>query len=424
MNNTALDSGTIFQPGIGPFNRKEDSIKRHAYYQWVPFVLFAQALCFYMPHMLWKKWEGGRIKALVYGLRMVGLTKYLKHDSMRIGKLNIPSMAEAEERIINIRRTMIDRMRLNQSWGAHLVFAEVLNLLNLCIQIYWTHRFLGRQFLTLGIKVLRERWVDKMDALDVVFPKVTKCTFYKYGAAGSLQEHDTLCVMALNIMNEKIYTILWFWYSFLLAVTVLGLLWRLLTLFFYKKWVQKRLGDCLLHSFMGAEPSSSSFLVNYFSFWGTWLDPELLHCFFGVTPFSYSFCNLFILNTLFSPPALPSRVGRFTGPSRANWTTRTWVRLSPSATSPTGCSCSSCAPISRSSSSRRWSITWLASSPAIRIARMTSMLTRPVKEAQQRVVPTPVSILLMHPCCIIERQREERVWQVPHPKRQQMALRC
>lgn len=235
MNNTALDSGTIFQPGIGPFNRKEDSIKRHAYYQWVPFVLFAQALCFYMPHMLWKKWEGGRIKALVYGLRMVGLTKYLKHDSMRIGKLNIPSMAEAEERIINIRRTMIDRMRLNQSWGAHLVFAEVLNLVNLCFQIYWTHRFLGRQFLTLGIKVLRERWVDKMDALDVVFPKVTKCTFYKYGAAGSLQEHDTLCVMALNIMNEKIYTILWFWYSFLLAVTVLGLLWRLLTLFFYKK---------------------------------------------------------------------------------------------------------------------------------------------------------------------------------------------
>ncbi|KAH8396081.1 hypothetical protein KR222_002755, partial [Zaprionus bogoriensis] len=234
MNNSELDKGTIFQPGIGPYNKGEDKIKRHAYYQWVPFVLFAQALCFYMPHMLWKKWEGGRIKALVYGLRMVGLTKYLKHDSMRIGKLNIPSMVEAEERIINIRRTMIDRMRLNQSWGAHLVAAEFLNMVNLCVQIYWTNRFLGREFLTLGFKVLRERWVDKMDALDVVFPKVTKCTFYKYGAGGSLQEHDTLCVMALNIMNEKIYTILWFWYAFLFCVTTLGLLWRLLTLFFYK----------------------------------------------------------------------------------------------------------------------------------------------------------------------------------------------
>ncbi|XP_068158697.1 innexin inx7 [Drosophila tropicalis] len=234
MNNTALETGAIFQPGIGPYNPREDSIKRHAYYQWVPFVLFAQALCFYIPHFLWKKWEGGRIKALVFGLRMVGLTKYLKHDSLRIGKLNIPSMAEAEERVGVIRRTMIDRMRLNQSWGAHLVFAELLNLVNLCLQIMWTQRFLGGEFLTLGIKVLRERWVDKMDALDIVFPKVTKCTFYKYGAAGSLQEHDTLCVMALNIMNEKIYTILWFWYAFVLTITVLGLFWRLLTLFFYK----------------------------------------------------------------------------------------------------------------------------------------------------------------------------------------------
>ncbi|ALC48259.1 inx7 [Drosophila busckii] len=234
MNNTALNSGSIFEPGIGPYNRQSDEVKKHAYYQWVPFVLFAQALCFYMPHALWKKWEGGRIKALVYGLRMVGLTRYLKNDSLRIGTLNIPSMAEAEERVINIRRTMIDRMRLNQSWGAHLVFAELLNLANLCLQIYVTHRFLGRQFLTLGVKVLQERWVDKMDALDIVFPKVTKCTFFKYGAAGSLQEHDTLCVMALNIMNEKIYTILWFWYAFLLTLTVLSLIWRLLTLFLYK----------------------------------------------------------------------------------------------------------------------------------------------------------------------------------------------
>ncbi|XP_022210522.2 innexin inx7 [Drosophila obscura] len=233
-NNTALKNGEIFSPGIGPFNKNEDQIKRHGYYQWVPFVLFFQALCFYVPHFLWKKWEGGRVKALVFGLRMVGLTKYLKNDSLRIGKLNIPSMAEADERIKDIRRTMIDRMRLNQSWGAHLVFAEVLNLVNLLLQITWTNRFLAGEFLTLGPKAVHSRWVDEMNALDVVFPKVTKCKFFKFGASGSLQEHDTLCVMALNIMNEKIYVILWFWYAFLLIVTVLGLVWRLLTLFFYK----------------------------------------------------------------------------------------------------------------------------------------------------------------------------------------------
>ena len=145
-------------------------------------------------------------------------------------------MDEMDSRIKDIRRTMIDRMRLNQSWGAHLVFAEILNLINVLVQIYWTNVFLGGAFYSLGLKVLHERWTNQMDALDVVFPKVTKCHFHKFGASGSLQMHDTLCVMALNIINEKIYTILWFWYLFVLAATVLGLIWRVFTLFFYKKY--------------------------------------------------------------------------------------------------------------------------------------------------------------------------------------------
>ena len=31
---------------------------RHAWYQWVCFVLFVQAVMCYIPHYLWKSWEG------------------------------------------------------------------------------------------------------------------------------------------------------------------------------------------------------------------------------------------------------------------------------------------------------------------------------------------------------------------------------
>ena len=37
-----------------------------------------------------------------------------------------------------------------------------------------------------------------------VFPRLTKCTFYNYGASGTLQAHDALCVLGLNIINEKV----------------------------------------------------------------------------------------------------------------------------------------------------------------------------------------------------------------------------
>ncbi|XP_053947560.1 innexin inx7 [Anastrepha ludens] len=234
LNNSALDKGIIFQPGIGPEESENEEVKRHAYYQWVPFVLFGQAILFYIPHCLWKSFEGGRIKALVFGLRMVGLTQYVRNQSMQIGKLNIPSMEEAESRVKNIRRAMIDRMRINQSWGAQLALMEMLNFFNILLQIYLTNRFLGGAFYSLGFQVLQERWTNRMDALDVVFPKVTKCHFRKFGPSGSLQMHDTLCVMALNIVNEKIYSILWFWYMFVLAMTILGLIWRVCTFLFYK----------------------------------------------------------------------------------------------------------------------------------------------------------------------------------------------
>ena len=31
---------------------------RHGWYQWVCFVLVGQAFLFYLPHFLWKSWEG------------------------------------------------------------------------------------------------------------------------------------------------------------------------------------------------------------------------------------------------------------------------------------------------------------------------------------------------------------------------------
>lgn len=65
--------------------------------------------------------------------------------------------------------------------------------------------------------------------------QMTKCIFYKYGPSGSIQSHDALCVMAINIINEKIYTFLWFWFLILFLVSSLAILWRIISYFLHAK---------------------------------------------------------------------------------------------------------------------------------------------------------------------------------------------
>ena len=59
----------ISETGVGPYNHLEDKdyIEVKAYYQWVPFVLFLQAIMFYIPHIIFKYFEGGKIKLVIAG---------------------------------------------------------------------------------------------------------------------------------------------------------------------------------------------------------------------------------------------------------------------------------------------------------------------------------------------------------------------
>ena len=93
--------------------------------------------------------------------------------------------------------------------------------------------FLGGEFTTYGLDVvaMTEWATDKRDdPMAHVFPKVTKCTFHKFGPSGTVEKYDGLCVLPLNIINEKIYVFLWFWLVFVSIVTGFHLICRLVVL--------------------------------------------------------------------------------------------------------------------------------------------------------------------------------------------------
>ena len=60
-----------------------------------------------------------------------------------------------------------------------------------------------------------------IDPFNLIFPKMTKCTFNVYGPSGTLQNLDALCVLPINVLNEKIYFVTWFVFMGLGIFTVL-----------------------------------------------------------------------------------------------------------------------------------------------------------------------------------------------------------
>ncbi|KAA0201479.1 innexin [Hyalella azteca] len=200
-------------PGVGLATPTEE-ITRHAYYQWVPFMLVFQGVLFYVPHLLWKTWEGKTIQSITAGL------------SAPI----IPSK-DKKENLDLLREYLTVSFNSHNLYAFKFLFCEGLNLINVALQMLLLDKFLGGAFLTYGMDVLNFTELDqsqRTDPMIEVFPRVTKCSFHMFGPSGSVETHDLMCILALNVINEKIFVFLWFWFVLLIILSFISFLYRAL----------------------------------------------------------------------------------------------------------------------------------------------------------------------------------------------------
>lgn len=207
----------VAETGVGPYNPREDYIEIKAYYQWVPFVLFLQGIMFYVPHLCYKAAEGSKIKLII-----LGLNQWVMNDEERHSKEE-----ELATYLTETRGTHIE-------WCLLLIASNALYLVNVVGQIFFTDCFLGYEFSTYGVSAasfLEEKPEHRIDPMSRVFPRMTKCTFRKFGPSGTIQRHDAQCVLPINIINEKIYVFMWFWFCILTVITVISFLFNLGVIF-------------------------------------------------------------------------------------------------------------------------------------------------------------------------------------------------
>ncbi|XP_068628378.1 innexin shaking-B [Battus philenor] len=209
-------------PGIGNSREKgkEDMSDRkiYKYYQWVCFCLFFQAMLFYAPRWLWKSWEGGKIRALMMDLDVGVCTEIEKKTKKKL-----------------ILDYLWENLRYHNWWAYRYYLCEGLALVNVIGQMFLMNRFFDGEFMTFGLKVIAYMESDQEDRVDpmiYIFPRMVKCTlFNKFGSSGEVERHDALCILPLNVVNEKIYVFLWFWFVILGILTFITLIYRLVIIF-------------------------------------------------------------------------------------------------------------------------------------------------------------------------------------------------
>ncbi|KAB7502253.1 Innexin inx1 [Armadillidium nasatum] len=112
-------------------------------------------------------------------------------------------------------------------------FCELLSLVNIIGQLFLVDRFLGGEFMKYGIKVLEfsdRDQEERVDPMIFVFPRMTKCHFHIFGPSGTIERRDSLCLLPLNMLNEKTFIFIWFWYVILATLLSFLVLYRLILL--------------------------------------------------------------------------------------------------------------------------------------------------------------------------------------------------
>jgi hypothetical protein len=175
-----------------------------------------QVLFFFLPRYLWKASENGKV-------------------AMLVGNLQEPllSPSDKEGQINEIVKYFRMHRGTHSLYAARFFLLEVFNFINVISQIYFIDYFLDYEFRTYGSDVLNYTGMeaeDRPDPMAKVFPKVTKCTFHKYGPSGTVEKKDGLCVLPLNIINEKMFIFIWFWLILVAVISGIQLVYRLATL--------------------------------------------------------------------------------------------------------------------------------------------------------------------------------------------------
>ena len=233
------------------YYNKDDTVPKPAYYQWVVFMLFGHGCLFMLPEWIWKFAEGGLIENFVP----------LKKE--KDGKGNEPGIyvtmadgglikefspvkkgddGKGDELMKTAQKFNKLSETQNKLYFAGFVTCELMNIGVALVNFIVIDKFMNGKFLWYGYHVIQYLLNNEEDdygdyggssatvnPMCASFPTLVNCEYFSGGVDGNLDVKSHICILSQNIVNEKIYLILWFWHIFLFGSSSMMLVYRCIT---------------------------------------------------------------------------------------------------------------------------------------------------------------------------------------------------
>lgn len=216
---------------IGRFHKDDSTVNwspRVMYYQWVPYVLFLQALFFLVPKLFWKlvgsHW--------CHGIDLE--TAIVEAEKLRtlVGEDRATALSSLAHFIHDVLESKRKRTYLGSSLASICyVVTKWLEVINGLGQLYMLASFVGEGDFLWGFHLLVTVLNGTDDPNTGMFPRIVLCDVARFALANLHQEHMQ-CVLMLNFINEKIYTFLWFWIVFITLASTFSAIRQTVALLF------------------------------------------------------------------------------------------------------------------------------------------------------------------------------------------------
>jgi hypothetical protein len=188
----------------GEVTKKND--RQTHYYLWLPFLLGVCMGLVKIPRVVWKN------------LCERGIMASLVGDGTQMGEK------------IAVRFNKLKKRSSSVQYLVCFAVCELLNIVMLLLCFHIMDSLLNGKFWSYGVDVNNYYSAQNENVANPMcnlFPTEVACNLCTGSIGGGCNDkYSILCILSNNLFNQYFFLILWFWWVFLLSISILGLIYR------------------------------------------------------------------------------------------------------------------------------------------------------------------------------------------------------